>query len=76
MVTEVATIPGYITPGVAARQLGITEGTLRYHQRRGRLPIVLIGGVPFYRVQDVQTFARRRAARREEASHVALSEET
>ena len=64
MVTEVATVPGYIRPGRAARQLNINEGTLRFHVRRGRLPVVLIDGLPFHRVEDLQAFARSRGPRK------------
>ena len=61
MATEV--LSGYLAPVEAARRLRLAEGTLRYYARLGRLPVVLAGGRPLYRVEDVDRFARERAER-------------
>jgi len=58
MTTEV--LSGFLAPAQAARQLGIAEGSLRYYARLGRLPVVMAGGRPLYRTDDIQRIGRER----------------
>ena len=51
-------IDGFLTQTQAARRLGVSEGSVRYYTKIGRLPAVLIAGRKVYRVAAVDQFAR------------------
>lgn len=60
-------VPMYLTPGEAARRLGITPGGVRAMEARNELPVAARteSGGRLFRPSDVDRLARKRQAQRQ-----------